>query len=184
MEQNILPEIRSRWSPKTFSIREVEITKLKNAFEAARWAASSYNEQPWRFMLGLKNAGKTYELLFDALLDKNKLWAQNAPVLMLVCCKQNFSHKDSPNRCACYDTGAAVSQMVLQLYNDGLYARQIAGLNVDTARKNFNIPDDYQIICAVAIGYLPDENNLPVRARKDFDEFVFSDEWNNKSGLF
>lgn len=185
----ILPEMRRRWSPKSFTEKAVEISKLQSAFEAARWAPSSYNEQPWRFLLGIKNTGATYDLLFDAILEKNKIWAHSAPVLVLVCCRENFSHKDLPNRCALYDTGAAVGQMVLQLCSNGLHARQIAGLNVDLARMHFKVPEEYKVICIVAIGYLPDQDDWvvtgpPPRSRKDFDEFVFAEEWNNKSNLF
>ena len=189
LSNKILPEISSRWSPKTFSDQEVEIFKLQKAFEAARWAPSSYNEQPWRFILGMKNYGKSYDLLFDAILEKNKYWAQSAPVLVLICCRECFSHKDQVNRCAVYDTGTAVGQMVIQLYNDNLHARQIAGLNLETARNNFNIPAEYHVICIVAIGYLaPDDGQmnaaLPPRVRKNFDEFIFSENWDLKSGIF
>jgi hypothetical protein len=183
----VIPVIRRRWSPKSFSSQEVELPKLRSAFEAARWAASSYNEQPWRFIVGIKDKGSTYDLLFDSLQDKNKMWAQSAPVLVLVCCKSSFTYKEQPNRCALYDTGAAVCQMVLQLYNDGIHTRQIAGLDTETARRHFNVPVDYNIICAMAIGILEggdEEDDGPPRARKDFDEFVFSENWNLKSGLF
>jgi len=111
--RGVLPIIHSRWSPRSFSDRKVDPADLAIVFEAARWAASSYNEQPWRFLVGAQNS-ITYKKIFDSLGAPNQLWAGAAPVLILGAAKTRFSHNDAPNRVALYDLGAAASYLTLQ----------------------------------------------------------------------
>jgi nitroreductase len=179
----VLPIFHSRWSPRAFSDREVSPADLAKVFEAARWAASSYNEQPWRFLVGTRNS-TAYNKIFASLMPFNQLWATSAPVLILGASKTRFSHNDSPNRVALFDLGAASSYLTLQAHALGLAAHQMAGFDPDAARKAFEIPDIYAIGSVIALGYQGEPDALPneqfrsqevsPRTRKPLKEFVFS----------
>ena len=101
--------IRSRWSPRSFSSREVSDSDLKLVLEAARWAASSYNEQPWRFFIARKGDEAGFEKLLHLLVPQNQAWAKSAPVLIIMAAKKTFSHNKSPNAYALHDAGAALA---------------------------------------------------------------------------
>jgi len=148
----VLPLFHSRWSPRSFSDREVSAADLEKVFEAARWAASSYNEQPWRFLVGTRGSD-TYKKIFDALIPFNQLWAATAPVLILGVAKTTFSHNDTPNRVALYDLGAASSYLTLEAAALGLATHQMAGYDPEAARKAFGISDDYIFGAVIALGY-------------------------------
>ena len=179
----VLPLFHSRWSPRSFSDRDVDPADLAKVFEAARWAASSYNEQPWRFFVGTRNS-EPYNKILDALMPFNQAWAGNAPVLILGTAKTKFSHNDAPNRVALYDLGAASSYLTLQAAALGLATHQMAGFDADAARKAFEIPEDYLIGAVIALGYqgepaaLPNpqfiETEVAPRQRKPLSEIVFS----------
>jgi nitroreductase len=179
----VLPIFHSRWSPRSFSDREVSPADLAKVFEAARWAASSFNEQPWRWLVGKRNS-PTYNKILDSLMPFNQAWAGNAAVLILGTAKTKFSHNDSPNRVALYDLGAASSYLTLQAAALGLAAHQMGGFDQDTARKSLEIPDDYLIGAVIALGYqaqpaaLSNEQMLAQeeapRQRKPLSEIVFS----------
>ena len=189
VQYEVLSSIKKRWSPRDFSSEIPETPILRRMFEASRWAASSYNEQPWRFIIGIKGRTDTYKRILSTLKPNNQEWAFSAPILMINCCKITFSHKGKENLCAVYDTGAAVAQMTLQLQSEGVMVRQIAGFHPEMAIAEFNISEDFRPICAMAIGYANDSaesinEKLPERVRKPFDDFVFSDTWNKASGIF
>ncbi|MGA2352250.1 MAG: nitroreductase family protein [Terracidiphilus sp.] len=178
----VLPVILARWSARSFTDREVSPAILKKVFEAARWTASSYNEQPWRFLVGTRNS-LTYKKIFESLIEPNKIWAGKAPVLILGVTKTKFSHSDSPNRVALYDLGAAASYLTLQAAALGLTSHQMAGFDQDAARKAFGIPDDYLLGAAIALGYQGEpsvldgahfEQEIAPRSRKPLNEFVLS----------
>ena len=189
--EGVLPLFHSRWSPRSFTDRDVSPADLAKVFEAARWAASSYNEQPWRFIAGVRNS-PTYKKIFDTLMPFNQLWAASAPVLILGAANTKFSHNDSPNRVALYDLGAAGSYLTLQAASLGLAAHQMAGFDADAARKAFEIPDDYLIGAVIALGYQGEPDKLPneqfksqetsPRSRKPLKEIVFS-AWDTPAGL-
>ena len=109
--------IRRRWSPRAFSDKEVSSAELNTLFEAARWAASSSNEQPWRFLVG-RRGDETYQKIFNALVEFNQSWAKSAPVLVLSVAKKTFTAKGHPNRTALHDTGAATATLSLQATAD------------------------------------------------------------------
>jgi nitroreductase len=155
----VLPLFHSRWSPRSFSDRDVDPADLAKVFEAARWAASSYNEQPWRFFVGTRNS-EPYNKILDALMPFNQAWAGNAPVLILGTAKTKFSHNDAPNRVALYDLGAAASYLTLQAAALGLAAHQMGGFDSDAVRKAFAIPDDYLIGAVIALGYQAEPDAL------------------------
>jgi len=189
--EGVLPLFHSRWSPRSFSDREVSAADLKRVFEPARWAASSYNEQPWRFFVGTRNSA-TYKKILDTLISFNQLWAAAAPVLILGVAKTKFSHNDSPNGSALYDLGAASSYLTLQAAALGLATHQMAGFDPNAARKALEIPDDYLIGAVIALGYqgepgaLTNEHMLAQetspRARKPLSDIVFS-AWDTPADL-
>jgi len=173
-----------RWSPRTFADRAVSPEDLKRMFEAARWAASSFNEQPWRFLVGRKGDA-TYKKIFEALVEFNQSWAKNAPVLIFSMGKSTFAHNGTPNYHALHDTGAATANLALQATALGLHTHSMAGFDHDKIRSSFSIPTDYQLGAVTALGYLGDASVLPdalktmetaPRVRKSLKEFVFS-EW-------
>ncbi len=181
---DVLEVILNRWSPRAYSDKHVSAEVLKEVFEAARWAASSFNEQPWRFLVG-RRGDETYKKILESLVEFNQGWAKNAPVLFLSVAKKTFSHSGEANKFALHDTGAATAYIALQLTALGLHMHSMAGLDSEKARKAFNIPDDFEIGAATALGYLGDPDTLPdqlkqqdisPRQRKPQEEFVFA-EW-------
>jgi nitroreductase len=181
--EGVLPVVHNRWSPRSFADRDVDLVDLAKVFEAARWAASSSNEQPWRFLVGIRGS-ETYTKILDSLVPFNQSWAKSAPVLILGVTKTKFSHNGSPNPVALYDLGAAAAYLTLQAAALGLATHQMAGFNADAARKSFEIPEDYHIGAVIALGYqgepaaLPNpqlaEREVAPRERKPLNEFVFS----------
>jgi nitroreductase len=179
----VLPIFHTRWSPRAFSDREVSKADLAKVFEAARWAASSFNEQPWRFLVGTRNS-TAYKKIFDSLMPFNQQWAYAAPVLILGTAGTKFSHNQTPNRVALFDLGAASSYLTLQAAAMGLVAHQMGGFEPDAARAAFAIPEDYIFGSVIALGYqgepdaLPNEQfiaqELAPRQRKPLKDFVFS----------
>jgi nitroreductase len=194
--EGVVPLFHQRWSPRAFAEREVAPVDLKRVFEAARWAASSYNEQPWKFLVGVRGAkgdgAQTYEKIFAALIDFNKAWAATAPVLILGAAKTKFSHNESPNGYALYDLGAACSYLTLQAAALGLGTHQMAGFDQGVARKLLEIPEDYVLGAVIALGYQGEpsalgndqliEREVEVRTRKPLSEFVFT-AWNEPAKL-
>jgi nitroreductase len=187
----VLPIFHQRWSPRSFADREVNPADLAKVFEAARWAASSSNEQPWRFLVGDHNS-LTYKKIFDSLVPLNQAWAVHAPVLILGVAKTKFSHNDSPNRVALYDLGAAASYLTLEAAALGLSTHQMAGFDQDAVRKALEIPEDYVIGAVIALGYqgepaaLANEKfvaqEVAPRQRKPLNQFVFGS-WDTPAHL-
>jgi nitroreductase len=179
--------IRTRWSPRSFSDRAVSNEDLKTILEAARWAASSNNEQPWRFLIARKTDGGAYDRILSLLVPSNQEWARTAPVLMIMASKRTFSHNGSSNSYALHDTGAALAHLMLQAHALGLYAHGMAGFDRVRAREVLGIPDDYDLGAAVALGYRdsPDKltnekhrnSELAKRVRKPLDELAFGGHW-------
>ncbi len=182
--------LRQRWSPLAFSERLVEPEKLCSVLEAARWAASSYNEQPWSFIVATKDDPAEFNRLLGCLAQGNQEWAQNAPVLMLSVAKLYFERNGVENRHAFHDVGAAAAQLAMQATAYGLFIHQMAGFDVPLAKEVYNIPEGYEPVAALALGYLGDpqtlsqrlqQRELAPRARKPLAEFVFSGNWNSSA---
>jgi nitroreductase len=178
--------IKRRWSPRAFADRAVEPATLRSLFEAARWAPSSNNEQPWRFILATKANKTEWDRLFNCLLEGNRKWAYQAPVLMLSVASLKFEDDGKPNRHAFHDTGMAVENLIIQATALGLFVHQMAGYDVEKARAECKIPDGYEPVAMIAIGYpgdpstLPDylrERELKARERNPISTFVFSGGW-------
>lgn len=186
--------IAERWSPRAFDSRPVEPDKLKALFEAARWAASSYNAQPWYYIIATKDHPENYKKVLDSLVEFNQSWAKNAPVLALSVARLNFDMPDNknPNRHAFHDVGQASANLALQANHLGLEVHQMAGILPDKAREIFTIPPGYEAVAGLAIGYPGDPSTLPdgmreretaKRTRKDLDSFVFTGKWGHKASL-
>lgn len=178
--------IRARWSPRAFSSREVSSEQLKTVLDAARWAASSYNEQPWRFFVTRKSDGAAYDKILGLLSPANQSWAKTAPVLLIMAAKKTFSHNGTPNYYAMHDAGQALAHLFLQATALGLHAHGMAGYDREKARRELHIPDDYDLAAAVALGYLgsPDQlteqqrqSELAPRQRKPLAEIAFGANW-------
>jgi nitroreductase len=182
--------ILRRWSPRAFDERMVSDSDLATLFTAASWAASSYNEQPWRFLIGRKG-DETWTKIFNCLMPLNQGWTKAAPVLYVAIAKKTFSHSSSPNRVAVHDVGAACATLSLQATALGLHTHGMAGFDPQALRDAFNIPSDYDPISCWAIGYLGDPETLPEnyrklelqpRTRKPLNAFVFA-EWEEAADL-
>jgi nitroreductase len=176
--------IGERWSPRAFADLPVEREKLYSLLEAARWAASGGNLQPWYFIVATKENADDYERLLATLWDRNALWAKHAPMLILVVAKLS----DRPGReyTTFYDVGMAAGNLVTQAVDLGLVTHQMGGFDPDKARASLGIPEDYQPLAVIALGYpgtpdiLPDdlrEREVAPRSRKPLEEFAFEGRW-------
>jgi len=173
--------IKKRFSPRAFQNKQIDSLELESLFEAARWAASSMNEQPWLFHYAAK--GETeYEMILDSLMPGNKVWAQEAPILMVNYYKEVFSRNGSFNRSAMHDLGLAMGNMSIQATTLNIGLHMMGGFNPEIIIKNFDIPDAYVPFSVVAMGYYGDPNSLdePLRTRetaerkrKKLSEIVF-----------
>ncbi len=153
--------LRQRWSPRAFSNQRVEVEKLRSVLEAARWAASSSNEQPWSFIVATKEETANFEKLLSCLVEKNQQWARSAPVLMLAVATTVSPRTQKPNRHAYYDLGQAVMGLVVEATSLGLHVHQMAGFSADKARELYGIPESADAVAAIALGYVGDPNSLP-----------------------
>ena len=188
--EGVLPVILERWSPRAFADQDVDPSDLKTIFEAARWAPSSFNEQPWRYFVGHRNS-ETYKKIFDTLVPSNQAWVRTAPVLILGVAKTRFSHNDSPNNYAVHDLGAADGFITLQAASMGIVTHQMAGFNQAKAREVFEIPEIYAIGSVMSMGYHGDLSSLDEhyhaqeqspRSRKSLSEIVLSS-WDQPADL-
>lgn len=175
-----------RWSPRAFEDRPVEPEKLRTIFEAARWAASSYNGQPWSFIIATKDDPKNFQRVLDSFVEFNQGWAKHAPVVGLSVAQLKFQHNGQPNRHAFHDVGQAATSLAIQATALGLQLHQMAGIDPEKARKIFNIPEGYEAVAGFALGYpghaskLSDqlrEREQGPRERKVLSSFVFEGDW-------
>jgi nitroreductase len=180
--------IAERWSPYAFENRPVPEADLRSLFEAVRWAPSSYNEQPWRYIIASQNDSEQFQQLLSCLVDGNQLWARNAPVLALGIVSLRFELNGKDNRAAVHDLGLAAGNLLFEATARGLFVHQMIGIHPEKAREIYGIPTGFEAWTALAIGYkthptdLPDplkERDLAPRQRKRLHEFVFSDKWEN-----
>jgi len=184
--------IARRWSPYAFADRPVPEDDLRSLFEAARWAASSYNEQPWSYIVATRADPAGFERLLSCLVEGNQVWAGAAPVLALGCTSLRFTRNGKPNAAAVHDLGLASASLTLEATARGLVVHQMIGIMPDKARELYRIPEGVQPLTGLAIGYAADPSTLPEtyrerdltpRGRKPLSEFVFDGEWGAASGL-
>lgn len=180
--------IARRWSPKDFSARPVEPEKLRSLFEAARTAPSSYNEQPWRFIVATREDAASYERLLSTLKEANRRWAERAPVLILSIAKLIGDRTGQPNRYAFHNVGQAVAHLTLQATALGLYVHQMGGFDAQRAQELFAIPEGYEPVAVIAVGYREESGDAatptPPRARRPVEDLVFSETWGETSHIF
>jgi len=184
--------LRRRWSPRAFSDRRVDPAIMRSLLEAARWAPSSYNEQPWSFIVATKDDPVEFGRLLSCLVEGNIQWAQHAPVLMVSVARLSFEDDGKPNRHAFHDVGLAVANLIVQATALGLVVHQMAGIFPDKIRELYGIPEGYEAVAGIALGYPGDPQSLPEglrkrelapRERKPMTEFVFSGRWGQTSPI-
>ena len=172
--------IAKRWSARSFSHRPIDDKDLFTILEAASWAASSMNEQPWKYMVA-KNGSEAFEKMVDCLKPGNQPWAKNASVLMISLADKYFAKTGSVNRHSMHDTGAANANLMLQAAELDIYGHLMGGFDMEKTLETFNITDHEEVVCFVALGYLDDPDSLEEpfksrelagRKRKNIDEFV------------
>lgn len=172
--------IKKRWSPRAFSSQNIERQKINSLFEAARWAASSRNLQPWRFIYATSDKKEMFQRLFDCLVEFNQNWVKTAPLLILTVAKTIINGRQQTH--ALHDVGLAIGNLSLQATAMDLYVHQMGGFDVEKARKEFNLPDGYEPVTMIAAGYIGESNILPddlqkmemaSRERMTQESFVF-----------
>ena len=177
--------IMKRWSPRAFANKDIDPEKINSLFEAARWAASSRNSQPWRFIFATKENSETYEKLFKVMVEWNQSWAQSAPLLVLSVA-ETHDYKNRPLGHALYDLGLAMGNLTAQAASEGLYLHHMGGIDPGLAKELFEIPDRFEAITMIAVGYLGDIANIPadiasdeykVQERNPQKEFVFKNKF-------
>lgn len=182
----IHPLIKERRSLRAYNPdKEVSDEALQSLFEAARWSPSAFNEQPWRYIYA-RRGSEAYEKMYQTILDGNKPWAGNAPVLVLVIAKVNSSYNDSHNRHAFHDLGLAMGMFTIQATSIGLNLHQMGGFNQREVEELFEIPSGFEAVSITSVGYTGSPDLLPEvlrqretapRVRKPVDEFAFENHW-------
>ena len=176
--------ISRRWSPRAFAETPVSEEHLRQLLEAARWAPSCYNAQPWVFIIGTQDNPAIFQKLSDCLVPANLRWAAKAPVLMLALAELNFVHNGKYNRHATHDVGLALGNLLNQATTLGLQAHLMAGFSLETARELFAVPDTHDPVTMIALGHPGDPESLPEAlrekelassTRKPLDEIVLGD---------
>lgn len=175
--------LRKRWSPYAFDPeRDVAEEDLRGLFEAARWTMSSFNAQPWRYIVGVRQRNPdVWSQVLSVLVEANQAWAKHVPVLCIGLTRPNFEHNDKPNVAAFHDLGAASANLTFEATARGLVVHQMAGIQHDKVRTVFDIPAELEPVTGIAIGYLGDAKQLDEkyalrdqrpRVRKTIEEFV------------
>ena len=184
--------MRRRWSPRAFAPRPLPRAQILTLLEAARWAASSFNQQPWHFLVATREEEERFAQLLDCLVPGNQEWARDASLLIITVTKRTFDHNGHPNSCAVHDIGLTACQLVLQATALGLATHQMAGIEPDKIRARYGVPAGFDPVTGIAVGYPGDpdslsdnlrEMELEERTRRPFDEFVFADRWGQPAGL-
>ena len=179
--------IARRWSARAFSTRPVERSKLLSILESARWAPSSRNEQPWRYVIFTSDNVEKLKKAQSVLKDIND-YAKRAPILICAITKKSYSDNSNYNRLHFHDLGAANENMFLEAFNQGLIMHEMGGFDVKKARDVFNVPEDFEVGIMIAIGYQDTHHILPEtliqkaftpRQRKPLSEIAFIEELGN-----
>ena len=178
--------LAGRWSPYAFADRRVSLEDLRAIFEAARWAPSAFNEQPWRYLVARREDEGEFARLLSCLVEGNQLWARHAPVLALGVVGTRFARNDQPNRAAAHDLGLASAALTVEATSRGLAVHQMAGILPDRSRELYSIPEGFEPFTGLAIGYAGEpgdapeavrERDLAPRARRPREESVFAGTW-------
>lgn len=179
----IHPLLQQRWSPRAFSDRQLSQHDVNTLLEAARWAASCMNEQPWRFVWSFNNGSDLYNKLFDCLMKGNQEWVITAPLLMLTLVEPNFASNGKPNPWARHDLGLAIGNLTTQASSMGIYVHNMGGFSTDKVNENFPQLRDLEPVTMIAIGYMGDpsvlsefnqQREMEVQVRKPLAEIDLS----------
>lgn len=182
----LIKPLKDRWSPRLFANKPVGEEVLTTLFEAARWAPSSFNMQPWRFIVSnWFEDREAFDRMVQLLTPKNKAWAQHAPILFLTVAE--VENERGTNRYAWHDVGLAMGNLLAQATAMGLSVHQMAGFHREQAREELNIPGNFEPVAMAALGYrseLQNEEGIlerdPVhRSRKELNEIVYTNQWRN-----
>ncbi|MEQ8360638.1 MAG: nitroreductase family protein [Cytophagales bacterium] len=183
----LLDEIASRWSGRAFADKKLEKKTILQVLEAARWAPSSYNEQPWAFIVGLKGT-KNFELILESLSSGNSSWAKNAGALILTLAITELERNGKTNKFAQYDLGQSVAFLSLEAERLGLNVHQMGGFDADKAGESFQVKNPFQVMSVLAIGFRGDpesldealkQRELSNQTRKRLEKKVFFEEFNH-----
>lgn len=180
--------IAQRWSPRAYdATKPVSQTQVISMLEAARWAPSCFGDQPWRLVVCDKTTNpQAWQTAFECLVPGNQVWAQHAPVLILICASNLFTHNQKPNRWAPYDTGAAAENICLQATALGLSAHQMGGFDAAKAQAAFAVPEQFTLMAMMTVGYAAPADTLPddlrereeaPRTRRPLGELFFDGMW-------
>jgi len=185
--------ISKRKSIRAFSEREIDDETMISLFEAARWAPSSANEQPWRFILARKQDKEAFAKMQECLNEGNKIWAKDAAALIITIAKKHFSFNEKSNVYSWHDVGLATAMLSVQATELNLFLHQMGGFNSAKAKEEFQIPDEYEAVSIIAVGYEGNPEALPEnlrarevgeRKRKPLSELVFSANFGEENELF
>lgn len=178
--------IASRWSPYGFSDKPVSKKSLCSLFEAARWAASSFNEQPWAYLVAIREDSEAFDKALSCLLEPNRQWAMHASALAFGVAQLRFSRNDQPNRVALHDLGMASANLCIEAASRGIAIHQMAGILPDRVRECYGVPEGHEVVTGLAIGYAAEagetpeayrQRDLAPRSRKPLRQFVFGGKW-------
>ena len=184
--------ITARWSPYGFAGKPVSSDDLRSIFEAARWAPSSYNEQPWSYIVATQENRGEFDRAVSCLVEPNQAWARNAPVLALCITSKSFTRNGKPNAAAVHDLGLAAGNICLEATARGLFVHQMIGIIPERVRELYDVPDGHDPVTALTIGYAADPESLPEetrerdqspRTRKPLAEFMFAGKWGQRWSL-
>ncbi|MDL2262874.1 nitroreductase family protein, partial [Bacteroidales bacterium OttesenSCG-928-I21] len=182
--ETILELIRQRRSPRDFSDREIKEEDLQKIFEAARWAPSSYNRQPWRFIYADRGKNpELYDVLLNVMVEFNQAWAKAAPVLILAMTTVKYEHYKDDHQYSWYDLALAVENMAIMSEGLGISIHQMSGFDSQKTKEDLNIPENFEPVTMIAMGYAEKTGNLPLdiykmeaapRERKEIEEIFFN----------
>jgi nitroreductase len=188
----VQPAIARRWSPYGFGEGAVSGDDLASLFEAARWAPSSYNEQPWVYLVARREDAEDFERAVSCLVEGNRAWASRAAVLVLAVVRTTYARNGKPNRVALHDLGLASANLSVEATARNLSVHQMGGILPDRIRELYALPADVEPATALAIGVPDDADALPEpwrerdgrpRSRKPLAEFVFAGAWGKPADL-
>jgi nitroreductase len=183
--------MRLRFSGRSFDPKPVETEKILSILEAACWAPSSSNEQPWAFVVGVKGEKDGWDAILGSLMEANRAWARMAPVMVLACARKSYARGGQPNAHSWYDLGAACENLHLEAVAQGLRTHPMGGFDPNKARESLGLPKDVDPVAVIAMGYAapPDELMEPYkeretapRKRKPFEESVYFSKWGGRPG--
>ena len=166
LRYNINPIFVNRWSPRSMSGEEISHDDLMGLFEAARWAPSSYNNQPWRFIYAKRNT-ENWDRIYSLMVEGNKIWAKNASVLVVVVSRRDFEYNEKPARTYQFDAGSAWENLALEATSRGLATHAMQGFDYDKAKVDLEVPENFDVMAMIAIGKRGQKESLPSNLQKN-----------------